>query len=177
MKKTFEYNYEIKSANTLDIDDIGNVCIKVLNIFNNYWYLIISTSLGETNIKTFGPINIENKLTKIKEFGLNFAPLSIKVGHDGEFIVLYDGVNIASLDMEAMDIREWKIDGESFGWVDKNMIYSVADGKLIVYDFDGLNRRELAGNVSSHFPAFITNDKWLYYFSDNILIREWLIET
>ena len=78
MKKTFEYNYEIKSANTLDIDDIGNVCIKVLNIFNNYWYLIISTSLGETNIKTFGPINIENKLTKIKEFEFKFQKFDYK---------------------------------------------------------------------------------------------------
>ena len=56
------------------------------------------------------------------------------------------------------------------------MLYSVKDGDLIVYDYDGLNRRVIASNVSSRFPAAITDDKWLYYFSDGQLIREWLIE-
>ena len=67
---------------------------------------------------------------------------------------------------------EWQTDGETFGWLDTDMIFSISDGKLIVYDYDGLNRRILSSNVSGHFPITITNDKWLYYFSDDSLVRE-----
>lgn len=106
---------------------------------------------------------------------LNFTPTTIKVGHEGEYIILYSGSNIATFDMESMEIKEWSVEGESFGWLDNDMIYTVYDGELIVYDFDGLNRRVLSKNVSNHFPAAITENRYLYYFSDGYLIREWLI--
>ena len=52
------------------------------------------------------------------------------------------------------------------------MVYAVADDDLIVYDFNGENRRELSHGVSATFPVTITDDKWLYYFSDRDLVRE-----
>ena len=55
------------------------------------------------------------------------------------------------------------------------MFYVISNGDLIVYDFDGLNRRVIANGVSSGFPATITEDKWLYYFSNGVLTREGLI--
>ena len=106
---------------------------------------------------------------------LSFSPRTIKVGNDGEFINMNDGETVASLDMEAMSIQEWSIDSLNYGWIDGDMIYSVKDGTLIVYDFDGLNRRELTKNVSERLPVTITANKWLYYFSDGSLMREWLI--
>ena len=109
---------------------------------------------------------------KIGDFELGFSPSALEVGHNGSFIVAYDGSKIATLDMEITKVLEWSVDGSSFGWLNDDMIYSVHDGELIVYDFDGLNRRVLAKNVSEHFPAMITENKWLYYFSDGDLIRE-----
>lgn len=113
---------------------------------------------------------------KLTEFKLTFAPANLVVGHNGEFITMDALPQIATLDMESMAVVEWSIEGDDYGWIDNDMIYSVKDGELIVYDYDGLNRRVLAGNVSSRFPAAITDDKWLYYFSDGQLVREWLIE-
>lgn len=110
--------------------------------------------------------------TKIKDFELTFQPTSIKVGHNGEFITMPLGNQIATLDMEAMSVTEWQPSGTRFGWIDNDMVYTVADNSLTVYDFDGYNQRTIASNVSEHFPAAITNNKWLYYFSDNTLIRE-----
>ncbi len=118
----------------------------------------------------------KDDFTKIADFELSFIPNSIKVGHNGEFIIANSGQNIATLDMEPMEVTEWTIEGENFGWIDNDMIFTVHDGELIVYDYDGLNRRVIANNISSHFPAAITNDKWLYYFSDDNLVREWLIK-
>ena len=114
----------------------------------------------------------KENFTKIKDFELTFQPTSIKVGHNGEFITMSLDNQIATLDMEAMSVTEWQPSGTRFGWIDNDMVYAVADNSLIVYDFDGYNQRTIASSVSEHFPAAITNNKWLYYFSDNTLIRE-----
>lgn len=118
----------------------------------------------------------ETDFTIINGFNLGFNPNSIKVGHNGEFVIMKNGSSIATLDMEALNVLEWNIENEDFGWLDNDMIYDISGGNLIVYDFDGLNRREIAKNVNGDFPATITDNKWLYYFSDNSLMREWLIE-
>ena len=111
------------------------------------------------------------------KYQLSFAPREMLVGHNGEFITMNDGeTRIATLDMEASAVREWSVEGKNYDWLDNDMIYTVAGGELVVYDYDGLNRRILAQNVSSHFPAVITDNKWLYYFSDDNLIREKIIE-
>lgn len=103
---------------------------------------------------------------------INFTPETVKVGHDGSFIFMQSGINVAVLDMEAMALKEWQLDSTNFGWLDDSMLYVIKDGTLIVYDFDGQNRRELSTNVSARLPVAITDNRWLYYFSDDTLIRE-----
>ena len=122
-------------------------------------------------------ISIHQKDTyseQVSTFTLSFAPDTIKVGNNGEFLLLTKESAIATLDLEANLIRQWEIEND-YGWLDNYMLYTVSNGDLITYDFDGFNRRTLARNVSSHFPSTITGDKWLYYFSDGNLVREWLI--
>ena len=108
---------------------------------------------------------------KVAFYELSFSPDHIKVGHDGEFFLFTKDRQIAALDMEAKAVREWTIEND-YGWLDNNMLYTINDGSLIVYDYDGLNRRLIADGVSNHFPATIANDKWLYYFKDTELVRE-----
>ena len=96
---------------------------------------------------------------------------SFSVGHAGEFQTAVSGRDITTIDMEAKSIVQWQTESD-FNWLDSDMIYTVQDGDLIVYDYDGLNRRVISKNVSDHFPVTITNDKWLYYVSDDQLVRE-----
>ena len=118
----------------------------------------------------------KDDFVKVADFELSFTPDHMEVGHNGEFITMYYGSKIATLDMESTSIREWSVDGDTFGWIDNDMIYSIANDQLIVYDYDGLNRRILSDDATSHLPAAITSDKWLYYFNNNnTLIRENLI--
>ena len=121
-------------------------------------------------------VHLKDDFEDSVSYQIDFAPESLEVGHDGEFILMSAGTNIATLDMESSTVSEWSVAGDSFDWLDNDMLYTVSDGQLIVYDYDGLNRRSLAANVSSRFPAGITDNKWLYYFSDDQLIREWLVE-
>lgn len=106
-------------------------------------------------------------------YSLSFAPDTLKIGDSGEFITLSSGNHIAALDMEAESITEWTAEGSSYDWLASGMIYSVSDSNLIVYDFDGLNRRSISTGVSPDFPVAITDDKWLYYFDGaSHLVRE-----
>lgn len=107
---------------------------------------------------------------------LSFVPTEFHTGDDGEFIVFSTGPTIVTLDMETMQIKEWSVDGETFGWLDGSTIYSVKDGELFVYDFDGLNRRSLSNGVSTRFPVLLTRDRWIYYFSDDTLMREQIVD-
>ena len=117
----------------------------------------------------------EDTLEEIYEGELGFTPESIKVGPDSEFIAMNSGSSFATFDMESMKLVTWNSSSSHHGWLDGYMLYAVNEGELSVYDFDGLNARKLATNVSNHFPVTITADKWLYYFSDDNLVREWLI--
>ena len=126
------------------------------------------TILENNIVSTYKKDNFE----LLHTFKLEFTPNTLEIGHNGEFVIMTLNNHIATLDMESSDITEWQTDGETFGWLDTDMIFSISDGKLIVYDYDGLNRRILSSNVSGHFPITITNDKWLYYFSDDSLVRE-----
>ena len=110
---------------------------------------------------------------KISDYELTFLPDEIKVGHNGEFITAHSGNRIATLDMETESVTEWATDSANFGWIDNDMIYAINEaGEVVVYDFDGLNRRTIARSASAVFPAKITSDKWLYFFSDNKLMRQ-----
>ena len=103
---------------------------------------------------------------------LTFTPETIKIGHDGSFVFFQSGTSVAILDMEIMSASEWQLDSSDSGWLDGSMLYSIKDGTLIVYDFDGLNRRELSDDLDADSVVTITNNKWLYYFSDGDIIRE-----
>jgi hypothetical protein len=128
--------------------------------------------IDDESISLYTKNNFEEK----NHFPLSFNPENIKVADAGGAIVMSTGGRIATLDMEAQELFEWTTDTESFGWLDNSMIYAVKDSVLNVYDFNGLNHRELSKNVSSHFPITITADKYLYYFRDGSLIREYLFE-
>ena len=126
--------------------------------------------LSENHLQVYKKDNLE----EVADLELSFVPENITVGRDGSFVLLNAAEKIATLDMETLEITDWSADGD-FHWLDEHMIYTTLDGELAVYDYDGLNKRYLAKNVSSHFPVALTANKWLYYFSDDELMREWLV--
>lgn len=129
-------------------------------------------TVADTTLKLYQKNNFEEK----SQFALSFYPENYKVGAYGEAIVMSSGGHILSLDMEASALTDWSTNTDKFGWLDGSMLYTVDDGNLNVYDFNGLNHRVLSSNVSARFPITITSDKYLYYFSDGQLIREYLYE-
>ena len=166
------------SENKIYLDKLGEEPIIVQEVskdakvligkFYDKKYIFI---IDGNDISVYEKDNPSNKF----EYYIDFVPEIAKVGYQGEFVFMSNGTNFATLDMELMAMKEWSVDSNHFGWIDNYMIYSIKDGELSVYDFDGLNRRTIISNASDRLPASITSDKWLYYFSDGKLMREWLI--
>lgn len=174
------YIAKLDSEFEVGITKIGDSKLEKLETITDPAKILISKFYDDKYLTIIQNDNVnlfkEDDFSRIQEFRLSFVPEKMKVGHNGEFIIMFNGANIATLDMESTNIIEWSLGGERYGWLDDDMIYAVNGGELTVYDFDGLNHRVLASNVSGHFPVTITSDKWLYYISDDSLIREWLVE-
>ncbi len=168
-KKYYIGYLKVGDSKITELETIESPCMVLISKFYDQKYISVVDS---NQIIT----HLKDDYDEIKKHDLPFSPTRAKVGHDGEYIFMNSGNHIAVLDMEADLVKEWNTENENFGWIDNDMLYVVNEGELIVYDFDGYNRRVIAKNVSSHFPVSITDNKWLYYFSDDQLIREWLIE-
>lgn len=56
----FEYMRTESYLDSIDIEDIGNCFINVINDSAEEWYMRIDTSLGFTNVTTFGPMVVDS---------------------------------------------------------------------------------------------------------------------
>lgn len=117
-------------------------------------------------------------MEKVLEETIAFTPSALGVYGNNELIVARDGKNVAVFDAEARKLHQYTLDSEKVFLIDGYMVGEIVDGSLIVMDFDGTNRRQIAKADST---AVITrNNKWLYYltFGDNEinLTREKIIE-
>ena len=124
------------------------------------------------------PRNKDDKsFEQIFSVEIGLMPERIKIGADGDFVIMSNGKNIVTLDMESENVSRFEVEDGKIGWLDDYLLYIVDnDGDMVVYDYDGLNRRELSKNASQRLSATVSEDeRWLYYFSDGWLVRESLI--
>ena len=124
------------------------------------------------------PRNKDDKsFEQIFSVEIGLMPERIKIGADGDFVIMSNGKNIVTLDMESENVSRFEVEDGKIGWLDDHLLYVVDnDGDMVVYDYDGLNRRELSKNASQRLGATVSEDeRWLYYFSDGWLVRESLI--
>lgn len=61
---TFNYMATKTYLDSIDIEDIGNVCLNAFNDRGEEYYLVISTKLGWTEIKEFGPCIVDFNKTE-----------------------------------------------------------------------------------------------------------------
>lgn len=118
----------------------------------------------------------EMELVLDREIG--FEPASLKEYTEGEILMARDNRNIVVYNAEANSSTGFELSGDDFFMVDDYLVGTIVDGRLIVCDFDGTNKRDI---TSANSNAFITkNSKWLYYLSkkDNktTLTREKIID-
>ena len=68
MKHTFEYFYQTQAMDSFLVEDISNVTLNFLNDIGQEWYVDVSTDMGSTTIRTFGPILVDFDTVTVKPF-------------------------------------------------------------------------------------------------------------
>lgn len=60
MQHSFEYMFTEQPMDTFDIENIGDVCLNMLNDTGAEWYLLIETESGFTKIRRYGPLQVDS---------------------------------------------------------------------------------------------------------------------
>lgn len=104
---------------------------------------------------------------------LSEAPDRLMVSPGNEFVVAQRGAKLMVTDLEMGDLYEYEAPSSKINWFDASMLYTVKDQQILVWDFDGTNRRNLAesaktvGNkspvVDDNPVVLANNNRWLYY--------------
>lgn len=104
------------------------------------------------------------------------VPESLEVSRGNEYIVARSGAKYMVVDLDMGDLYEYEAPTAELNWLDNSMMSAVREGEILVWDFDGTNRRNLAESVRKDStqlkvmtrPVMIaSNNRWLYYLSED----------
>ncbi len=115
-------------------------------------------SYGKQNSTTLKPI---------LERSLDFTPSLISRGGKGNIIVFVGGKKMTSYDVETKRYYDADLGVEitKIHWLDDYLLWENVNNSIIVRDFDGRNRREIAKQANDKLPTVVSeNNQWLYYF-------------
>lgn len=94
------------------------------------------------------------------------TPKVILVGSRNQAIILSYGKKKSVLDIETGMFTDFELENEASFYVDDFLVGVIHEGKLVIRDFDGENKRVLGSNYVSG-AVIASNEKWLYYVSKN----------
>ena len=107
-------------------------------------------------------------------------PESLEVSTGNEYLVARAGVKYMVIDLDMGDLYEYEAPTAGLNWLDGSMMYAVSNGEILVWDFDGTNRRNLSESVKAGSQAsedkltpmarpvmIASNNKWMYYLSED----------
>ena len=109
----------------------------------------------------------DSQMTEEIKFELAFIPKIISVSDSNRIIILSDGENVTSIDIETRKHYNYKLDApiKSVNWLDSYLFWQQVDNKIIVRDFDGANRREIITDANNQLGITLTQDNnYLYRF-------------
>ncbi|MBQ3326113.1 PEGA domain-containing protein [Candidatus Saccharibacteria bacterium] len=109
---------------------------------------------------------------------LAFIPESLIVHLHDQLYIAQSGNNLAVYDAEINNISEYGLENNWYYFLDDSLLATISDGRMIVRDFDGTNRRDITAATGA---GFITKDsKYLIYLKsdrgNNCLMREKILE-
>ena len=124
----------------------------------------------------------------VESFALSEAPEYFTVSPEGQYVVARKDKKYMVVNLDMGDLHEYETPAAALKWFDSSTMYAVVDGKIIVWDFDGTNQRNLGEGLQKSeqgqtLPVLVNsavmvtgNNRWLYYLTADekfvILTRE-----
>lgn len=110
---------------------------------------------------------------------LSFNAAEIYASPKERFIVMRNAVNFATFDLDETRLHRFTLPFErvdNLSWFDKNHLLAVADGSVMLFEFDGGNVETIVDGVYGFAPLADREGKQIYsvgraLVSDNLLIR------
>lgn len=119
--------------------------------------------------------NLDDLKSLVEDMSFQKMPESLTVSPGGEYIAARNGQEFMVIDLDDGELCEYEASTDQLKWFDDSMLYSVEDGQILVWDFDGTNWRNLSKNVElkvsggsvkvlDNSPVTATsNNKYIYY--------------
>ena len=176
-------SFVVKRFELAQDEELGSVKLATMRYFQESYVGITRGVDFEVYSKT-GWVTADDEMERVFNEKMSYDIVRLKKRGKGMVFEISGGEdNTAVFDIEAMSMTS--VDAKNTGWIDEYMRYRlVADGKLSVLDYDGLNERTLVESsvLSGRRVAISGNGHYLYYFSDvsesgsddirEVLIRE-----
>lgn len=161
-------------SNYYDEDYLAYMVNNHLNVWGGQFADLVG-QMGEKEV-TVDIASEKSKMKKFTDADMSIIPNKLYRNNGGEYLVGQNGNQFISVDLDTGDYYQYDRETDSVRWIDDDMMYGIKDGRLLVWDFDGWNTRELAQNVDYQPILISKNDKFIYYVSQGKLVRMQILE-
>ncbi len=180
-------SYRDGEESSVPITQVEDGAVVYIALSRFYEEDYICYTIGQKLTITFGSLPTykedaegeqEIDLSELKElltdYELPHLPKALESSPDGEYLVAEDGANFMVTDLATAEVADYEAISADLKWFDASMMYALQDGKIIVWDFDGQNQRNLAESRADddksvsviNQPVFVTaNNRWMYYLT------------
>ena len=114
---------------------------------------------SSTSLKEIKTLTLDQNIDK-----LSFSPI-------GQYLLMQSGKNFASYDLEYQNLSKSQISATSevanIKWINDNYIWSDADGKLTIREFDGLNSHTINTVTVGQDVVLTHNGRFIYSINQN----------
>ena len=122
------------------------------------------------DFSTLGKKSASDKTTT-KIFDLDFPIEHLEMSANKRFVMAVGKEQVFNYDLEFDVGSAFTLDGDHLStepiyWLNAGVIYTTRDGKLVIYDYNGENRREVLDTISSSPVALTQNSRYLYYIAE-----------
>lgn len=106
-------------------------------------------------------------LSSYKKLTMNRPIEQLEFNDDGRFVLARDVSSFVSYDLEHRNLSQpvYVPLTHKLAWLDKFHLWNIEKGKLLLQEFDGVNKHELVSATAGYDVALSQDEKYIYYFA------------
>lgn len=163
-----------KSSHVIKSFSIDQYDIKVaVTKYFNEDYIAVQNEKVLTLLKGNFPTDGNNGqgLKTVMTLSLAMVPSSISFSESGQYIMMQNITDFVTYDLEYQIVAKFNVnvpeDTFDAGWLNSTHLWSYADGKVSIREFDGENSHVITNAVDVGEVIFTNNKKYIYTINKN----------